>query len=528
MSDSSTPQTQQSVAMDVPAIRSDDLTKRFGRHTAVDGLTFEVHPGRVTGFLGPNGAGKTTTMRMILGLAEPTGGTATVLGRTYTELERTSQVGVLLDAAVFHPKRTARDHLRWVAAASHVDADRIDPVLDMVGLAGEADRRVGEFSLGMRQRLGLAGALLGASAAGTGRASQWSGPRRHPMDAPVPGLLRPWRRSGLRLESPARRDVVARRRCDRHRPRNARDPDEHPTAHLGDSDVDPVRAPRSERLLAIINEQGLEVSVREDDAIIVHGAAPPQIGELAAADGLVLHELVGETYSLEDIFLELTGDEMMSGLLKAESVKALTTRAFFGLILGAAGVAVLGAFSVIMSGQGSRLTGPIHDQTHFLLASINISLFAVVFGVRIFTDEFRHGSIIPTLLATPSRLKVVAGKVLIGFLLGFVLGIVATVTMVLISVPLTSLKGGTAEISSGDVGAVGGLALSAGLWSAIGVGLGAAIRSQVPAIVGALVWILVVENLGTGFLGDASRFLPGQAGHALANASRRPTSCRSR
>jgi ABC-2 type transport system ATP-binding protein len=310
MSDSSTPQTQQSAAMDVPAIRSDDLTKRFGRHTAVDGLTFEVHPGSVTGFLGPNGAGKTTTMRMILGLAEPTAGTATVLGRTYTELERTSQVGVLLDAAVFHPKRTARDHLRWVAAASHVDADRIDPVLDMVGLAGEADRRVGEFSLGMRQRLGLAGALLGE-------------PQLLVLDEPANGLdpagirwmrqfLGSFARGGgavfvsshqLGEMSLLADEVIVIARGTLVTQTSIQQ------LTSGTVMSTRVRAPRSERLLAIINEQGLEVSVREDDAIIVHGAAPPQIGELAAADGLVLHELVGETYSLEDIFLELTGDE---------------------------------------------------------------------------------------------------------------------------------------------------------------------------------------------------------------------------
>jgi ABC-2 type transport system permease protein len=145
-------------------------------------------------------------------------------------------------------------------------------------------------------------------------------------------------------------------------------------------------------------------------------------------------------------------------------------------------------------------------------------LFAVILGIKSFTDEFRHGSIIPTLLATPNRTAVVAGKVLVGFLFGAVLGIVAVGGMVLFSFPLASVKGGALRFSAGDAAAIAGLALAAGLWSAIGVGLGAAIRSQVPAIVGALVWILVVENLGTANLGDASRFFPGQAGHALADA----------
>jgi ABC-2 type transport system permease protein len=209
----------------------------------------------------------------------------------------------------------------------------------------------------------------------------------------------------------------------------------------------------------------------------------------------------------------------MGGLLRAEFVKAMTTRTVFGLVIGAIGVAVLGALSVIMSGEASRLSGPPHEQPYFLLASINVSLFAVVLGIRSFTDEFRYGSIVPTLLATPSRRKVLAGKVATGYILGMVLGLAATVMMVLVSIPLTTVKGGDLAIGPEDVAAVGGLAFSAGLWSALGVGLGAAIRTQVPAIVGALVWILVVENLGTGFLGDAGRYLPGQAGHALANAA---------
>jgi ABC-2 type transport system permease protein len=207
----------------------------------------------------------------------------------------------------------------------------------------------------------------------------------------------------------------------------------------------------------------------------------------------------------------------MTNLLRAEFVKALTTRSFLGLVMGATAVACLGAFSVIMSGEPSRLDRPVHEQTHFFLASINISLFAVILGIKLFTDEFQNGSIIPTLLATPNRAAVVAGKVLVGFVLGAVLAIVAVGGMLLVSFPLASVKGGALRFSAGDAAAFAGLALAAALWSAIGVGLGASIRSQVPAIVGALVWILVVENLGTANLGDASRFLPGQAGHALAN-----------
>ena len=212
----------------------------------------------------------------------------------------------------------------------------------------------------------------------------------------------------------------------------------------------------------------------------------------------------------------------MRGLLKAEFVKAITTRALFGLLLGAIGVAVLGAFSVIMSGRAGAVSGPLHRQQYFLLASINLSLFAVVIGIRGFTDEFRHGSIVPSLLATPSRAVVLAGKMVTGFALGALLGLIAALAMVLISIPLTSVRGGDLVIGSDGVAAVRGLALACGLWSMIGVGLGAAIRSQVPAIVAALVWILIIENLGSGFLRETSRYLPGQAGHGLASATQAP------
>ena len=138
------------------------LTKLFGRTRAVDDLTCAIEPGIVTGFLGPNGAGKTTTMRLILGLDHPTSGTATIDGRTYRELrDPLRTVGALLDANQVHPNRSARDHLRWIAATNRIPGKRVDEVLDMVGLASVAGRNAGALSLGMSQRLGIAAALLG-------------------------------------------------------------------------------------------------------------------------------------------------------------------------------------------------------------------------------------------------------------------------------------------------------------------------------------------------------------------------------
>jgi ABC-2 type transport system ATP-binding protein len=147
------------VAMATIQIRG--LVKRFGPVTAVDELSFDVTPGTVTGFLGPNGAGKTTTLRVLLGLAAPDAGTATIDGHVYRDLpEPLHQVGAVLESGGFHPGRTARAHLRIQALAAQADPSRISGVLDLVGLAGAADRRIGGFSLGMRQRLGLATALL--------------------------------------------------------------------------------------------------------------------------------------------------------------------------------------------------------------------------------------------------------------------------------------------------------------------------------------------------------------------------------
>jgi ABC-2 type transport system ATP-binding protein len=157
-------------------VRLHHVTKRYGPTLAVDDLSLEIRPGAVTGFLGPNGAGKTTTLRVLLGLAEPSAGSAMIFGRRYAELDDPlGTVGAVLETATFHPWRTARQHLRIVAAAAGIDGERVAEVLRLVDLAGAADRRVGGFSLGMRQRLGLAGALLGR-------------PRLLVLDEPANGL----------------------------------------------------------------------------------------------------------------------------------------------------------------------------------------------------------------------------------------------------------------------------------------------------------------------------------------------------
>jgi ABC-2 type transport system ATP-binding protein len=145
-----------------PVVRGSSLTKRYGELVAVDEITFSLEAGTITGFLGPNGAGKTTTLRMLLGLAEPTAGEALVFGRCYGELDQPARrVGAVLESNDFHPGRSGRDHLRMLALAADIPHRRVDEVLELVRLADNADRRVKTYSLGMRQRLGLGGALLG-------------------------------------------------------------------------------------------------------------------------------------------------------------------------------------------------------------------------------------------------------------------------------------------------------------------------------------------------------------------------------
>jgi ABC-2 type transport system permease protein len=213
----------------------------------------------------------------------------------------------------------------------------------------------------------------------------------------------------------------------------------------------------------------------------------------------------------------------MRALLRAELVKIATTRTAIGLVAGGAAVAALGAFSTIMSGQPAELARPLHEQTFFLLASINLSLFAVVLGIRGFTDEFRHGVIVPTLLATPSRVQVVAAKTVVLAAAGAVLAAVAQAVMLAVAIPLGQGKGVEVTVGMAGLIGMGGLMAASALWAMIGVAVGAIVRHQVAAVIGALLWVLLVENLGVGALGEVSRYLPGQAGHGLAAASQAGT-----
>lgn len=275
----------------------------------VEDLTFTVAAGRITGFLGPNGAGKTTTLRMLLGLIEPSAGTPLVFGTSYRDLdEPTAKVGALLDAAGFHPGRRVRHELAIHAAAAGIDDVRIDPVLTEVGLEAAADKRVAQLSLGMRQRLGLAVALVGA-------------PQLLVLDEPANGLDPAgmhWLRALLRQEAARGAAVLVSSHVlaelaliadDVVVINHGRLVTQSPTADLVEAGAQRVRvaSPRSDALAALIEARGARVEA-SDGALVATGLTAPAIGELAADAGIALHELRTELQSLEEVFLQLTGD----------------------------------------------------------------------------------------------------------------------------------------------------------------------------------------------------------------------------
>ena len=287
------------------------LTKRFGRVDAVRGLDFTVVPGRVTGFLGPNGAGKTTTLRILLGLVSATAGTATVGGRRYAELDDpVAQVGAVLEATSFHPARRARDHLRMVAVASGIGPGRIDEVLDLVGLADVARRRVGGFSLGMRQRLQLATAMLGD-------------PGVLILDEPANGLDPQgiaWLRDLLRHLAVQGRTVlvsshqlaeVAQTVDDvvivAEGQMRAQGPLDSLSARVRQSVR--IRTPELPRLVTVLQAAGLAARPVGNETLYVDGVPPETLGPVLATNQVVLYELVQESSDLESIFLALTAPQ---------------------------------------------------------------------------------------------------------------------------------------------------------------------------------------------------------------------------
>ncbi len=298
-------------AVGEPIIEVTGLSKRFGETLAVDGLSFSVAPGRIVGFLGPNGAGKTTTMRALLGLVRPTAGSATIDGRHYSELEHPAQtVGALLDGDDLHAGRSGRNHLRVLARAAGVAAARVDELLALVDLTAAANRRAGGYSMGMKQRLGLAAALLGD-------------PHVLVLDEPANGLdpqgIR-WLRDFLRSLANEGRAILI---SSHVLAEVAQIADEVVVINHGRSILQAslpelmaqrsggmrVAGPDVERLAELLRSDGAEVQPSTDGAIVVAGRTGEEIGRVIAEHQIVVSELAPSGESLEDVFIELTGAE---------------------------------------------------------------------------------------------------------------------------------------------------------------------------------------------------------------------------
>ena len=299
MTEDSKPQTRVEVR---------DLTKKFGHLTAVDNLSFSVEPGRITGFLGPNGAGKTTTLRMLLGLVRPTSGSATIGGESYSHLKAPQHVvGSALEATNFHPGRSGRNHLRVMADTAHVSTRRVDEMLELVGIPAAARQRAGGYSMGMRQRLALAGALLGD-------------PQVLLLDEPANGLdpegIR-WLRLLLRhLSGQGKTILISSHMLSEVEQTvddvviiaNGRLIRQGAISDLPTEHVSTVRTSEPQQLIQALTAAGLQATA-SDDGIQVVGRDLVQIGDIALRAGLPIHELRANENDLEKLFFELTSAE---------------------------------------------------------------------------------------------------------------------------------------------------------------------------------------------------------------------------
>jgi len=290
-----------------------ELAKHYGAAVAVDGLSFTVRPGRVTGFLGPNGAGKSTTMRVILGLDAPTAGRANIAGQPYARLRRPlHQVGALLDAGAVHGGRTARNHLLALAASNRISRRRVAEVLDTVGLEAAADKRVRGFSLGMKQRLGIAAALLGD-------------PGVLMFDEPTNGLDPEgihWIRGLFQQLAAEGRTVfvsshlmsemalTAEHLVVIGRGRLVADTPIAEFVRQGSGGDVLVRSPAAPTLAGLLHSRGAAVTAHDHGALAVTGMNAAAIGDLAAAHHITVHELTPRHASLEEAFMELTRDSV--------------------------------------------------------------------------------------------------------------------------------------------------------------------------------------------------------------------------
>ena len=482
----------------------DDLTKIFrGQVRAVDKLSFAVEPGSVTGFLGPNGAGKTTTLRMVLGLVRPSGGRATIGGEVYRHLGNPSRtVGAALESSSFHPARTGRNHLRIMCTAAGLPTQRADEVLDAVGLGQAGRRKVRGYSLGMRQRLGLAAALLGD-------------PRVLVLDEPANGLdpegIR-WLRGLLRhLAEEGRTVLVSSHQLNevqeiadrvvilnhgqlvragtdrgahrRHRQRPGPEPgygrtarDAHPRRCAGRTARPRLRPGHRD---ARRTGRPPRVHVRHRAARAQHPALRPR-GRVLRADAVRRRPAADPRRTA------------MIRLVRAEFLKVRTTQVWFWLLLG---VVAVSALLVIAPIANNSITSE-RDVPDMFSSASTAYIVVFVLGVLGVTTEFRYQTITGTVLQTPSRWAIITAKLITYAVLGVLFALVALVTQLVIAVPWLSSKHVTVDFGNAAVRhvllAVFGVVA---LFGIVGLGVGALLRNQIVAVVVGILFLLILENL---------------------------------
>jgi ABC-2 type transport system ATP-binding protein len=504
----------------VPAVAvAESLTKRFGGVVAVEDLSFALPAGTITGFLGPNGAGKTTTLRMLLGLSSPSSGRALVFDRPYATLHKPAlRIGAVLEATDFHPGRSGRDHLRMLGRAVGLPDSRADEALALVELASAARRRVKGYSLGMRQRLGLAAALLGD-------------PELLVLDEPANGLdpegVR-WLRDFLRSFASEGRTVlisshvlaeVAQTRRPRpdHQPRATRHRVPAGTADHARRGTRAVRAPRPAGRSAATRRPRRHAKRRREPPSRTrrHGRAHRRDRvrrrdrrARARQRGLLARRHLPPA----DRWLR-----PMIAQIRAELFKVRSTRTTIGLVLGMIALILLFSLLTGLAGHRGDITGRA-NQLQLLNIGNLAGAFSAIAGLLLVTSEYRHGTIRPTVLFTPARPRVLAAKLLAATLTGVAFGAIGEGLGWATGYVILRSRGIPLALSSGDIELLGlGALCGVATWAAIGAGVGAIIRNQVAGIITLLAWGFIIDKLLHGYVPSIGRFTPTRAADALSN-----------
>jgi ABC-2 type transport system ATP-binding protein len=483
------------------AIEINGISKRFRSVQAVRDLSFTVEAGRVTGFLGPNGAGKSTTLRMLLGLVRPDAGNAGFDGRRYEELPHPSaRVGTVLEDASFHPGRSGRNHLRVLAAAGRHPQERVDHVLAQVDLTGAANRRVKGYSMGMRQRLAIAAALLGD-------------PEVLVLDEPANGLDPPgirWMRNLLRSQAARGRAVLVSSHMLSEVAQSVDDVvvishgvlrGSGPLDHVLGSSEGPMTRVRSARRAAA-PERHRGRARRHWRARRARGGARGGGRGRGRARDRSRRARRGLAFARGRVLRAHRGGSMRA-LLEAELIKLRTTRTFAALVCVAVGL------SVVLTGLVAALTEPTEDSVLIdVFQSDTSGLFIVILAIVGISGEWRHRTITSSLLAAPDRLAFLAAKTLAFAVAGAALSVLISIMVAAVGFSVLEIRGLPTPDGGELVDLYARNAVVAALGGAFGVAIGALVRNQAVAVVGVLLLAFAIEPALVAFAPEVARFSP--------------------